>query len=1643
MRSALGFSKDAMGRDTVRKGSFAAIFRGAALKISDWVEENREHLPYCAFHGSRTFAEGWERIMDLNAHRESASDSDETLRARRLAYLERYFLDGTTLRDLKWAWYPYFPRGAEHLQSNRAPVGSPAMVAASAQMSKNQEHRVYQGVYQTTAPDLLTCKQVEHQVQQQMTAFQNYLTGWQPNEARFKDVFRTFGIAPGSEEMRVCLWLLRRRTGTGRSSAYPPSGTVIDAFLSSERCTVPLVQFVNTTRRLYGLQPSIAVRAVPSGDGEGEGERQRFHCLHTDDGLYPAVMKGATELNNRESARGRDELKAMKNKKRAEGLARSAVLCHDICRLLAHHNAQRPDALVRAHNSVPVCKMTSRCQIIGERVFTMYCRELIRLGLLPVGFLDPPGADADPDARARHIGVRFDEVFSSRRSGHASLGNSKQYISARYLTTNGVTANIHYKPLGGEDFVGRYHRRRENSDDDEFDSDSVNWSDDDSVNWSDDEVGEKLRSTVAPTRERSRRAIKLSAKARDSDAQELQVIKERATAFGSQTALPPRVDQAAAPPPPPPLPPPEGGPEPPPPLPPPRAPHRRPPPTSASPPPAGCTTYALRLGRFMTYILHHPQPDVCRARLEVALARVADVPVEHWVPAVRVDAAVDPGVVFVIEASRQSSVIHDVDTGRRLELPFKHVRLSSGTYRHRSRHKHTEPREKKIRDHFYRETLSTDLGRAAFQYSGKCNGPNAHASYVLSQDLWGVSQMLFNAHVADKRHDQDKRKHHVFSEKTLTSAFATFREDIPAACRDIGYVGYGNGYESFPHSGKGRMAVPKEKTRRLCAAVFTPKAVCDVDEDLTSKLCDDCEYRLHDVYKQVPKRYLDKSEGERPRQRRPDQRQKIDVVAGVQASRAILAQINPIPTDVFPLYAAESVHRGVPGPGADIGDDEQERLLNLVSNWPDGKPVPQGFVVGEDVIAQPTEDARRSGFRTDVSDLAPDEWLGETVINTFFAVLQRRARVVQNPRCLILPNFLHENIGPDDLFVVPGMVGGVDPYEVVTGEGLVVTPIHESGHWTLGVINYKERRFEYYNSLPSDPETIPDTIRAGMHSLASKIAAGLVQTGDWEVVSMPCPQQTNGYDCGVFVCQYANHLSVGRPLWGQGRGPFSGGRLDIIRAFDNEPEWISRSMLPETGHPITMHDDIAIAAGAANETMALGPPITDIAAIAGSKKQSLSSGQGTGCLGATGLSTDHQAAGQPGAGDANAHAGTIPAGIIPAGTRNVDMSRAVGCLVAAVAGTAQTLPPIPGLGPSVAPVRMDSAEAGTAINEAVSQLAQAIHKSDIRMAKACIGHLNRAVVTTIQSAWPAVDGHVCKRRLPTAECERAAAHVTLAVLGVFRKPCASQPAPVRRRDYRAWLEWMKEGWREERERKRQRLANNSSNAINANNANNSHGDDVMNQLVNDLARAVNNELVGAGGLYEPDTAAVSDFETAAERAVRNLSAELEREYHGFQHQASVEDRGPHGGVTQHTAVAASFLEKAIVGDWLLLHSAYANAIAANAAADNNIKKNNKKNNRAFRLNKMGQPMWVDRNVQRCSSPVCTGGPAAPGPFKHRDKCSTTLIGADTPGSVRHQVYGVEYVRYPCLVRPVGGLPDPGQPHPHAANRGDHRRRQLI
>jgi hypothetical protein len=212
---------------------------------------------------------------------------------------------------------------------------------------------------------------------------------------------------------------------------------------------------------------------------------------------------------------------------------------------------------------------------------------------------------------------------------------------------------------------------------------------------------------------------------------------------------------------------------------------------------------------------------------------------------------------------------------------------------------------------------------------------------------------------------------------------------------------------------------------------------------------------------------------------------------------------------------------------------------------------------------------RRLWFKENYKALKDGGHLASSIVDLYFGVLSRRAVDVEDPRCLFLPNIVMEQLPINSPEYVPLEVAALNNIDLSTID-MVLTPICEPFHWTLGVINYKHQRFDYYNSLGNP---IPATSRAGMRKLAQWIAgratgsAGAPTTGPpdgdkWKFHRMACPQQQNWIDCGVFACQYANYLSTGRPLWQSEDGSIEGGRLDMLLAFSNEQDWRARSIPP-------------------------------------------------------------------------------------------------------------------------------------------------------------------------------------------------------------------------------------------------------------------------------------------------------------------------------------------------------------------------------------------------------------------------------------------------------------------------------------------------
>lgn len=97
----------------------------------------------------------------------------------------------------------------------------------------------------------------------------------------------------------------------------------------------------------------------------------------------------------------------------------------------------------------------------------------------------------------------------------------------------------------------------------------------------------------------------------------------------------------------------------------------------------------------------------------------------------------------------------------------------------------------------------------------------------------------------------------------------------------------------------------------------------------------------------------------------------------------------------------------------------------------------------------------------------------------------------------------------------------------------VLIPIHVSGnHWCLAVINFLQKRFEYYDSMGGRNESLLQHLRSYVKDEAKLHSAQPdYDLSGWKnYTPKDIPTQENGYDCGVFACTFADFLSEDLPL---------------------------------------------------------------------------------------------------------------------------------------------------------------------------------------------------------------------------------------------------------------------------------------------------------------------------------------------------------------------------------------------------------------------------------------------------------------------------------------------------------------------------------
>ncbi|KIN01437.1 hypothetical protein OIDMADRAFT_145504 [Oidiodendron maius Zn] len=87
----------------------------------------------------------------------------------------------------------------------------------------------------------------------------------------------------------------------------------------------------------------------------------------------------------------------------------------------------------------------------------------------------------------------------------------------------------------------------------------------------------------------------------------------------------------------------------------------------------------------------------------------------------------------------------------------------------------------------------------------------------------------------------------------------------------------------------------------------------------------------------------------------------------------------------------------------------------------------------------------------------------------------------------------------------------------------VFVPICKGAHWTVGVVRPVAKTIEYFDSMGGNGRQFTDLMRQW---LAFQLGDAYIEA-EWKVPRTACAHQSNGYDCGVFVCTNAFCVALG------------------------------------------------------------------------------------------------------------------------------------------------------------------------------------------------------------------------------------------------------------------------------------------------------------------------------------------------------------------------------------------------------------------------------------------------------------------------------------------------------------------------------------
>jgi len=201
---------------------------------------------------------------------------------------------------------------------------------------------------------------------------------------------------------------------------------------------------------------------------------------------------------------------------------------------------------------------------------------------------------------------------------------------------------------------------------------------------------------------------------------------------------------------------------------------------------------------------------------------------------------------------------------------------------------------------------------------------------------------------------------------------------------------------------------------------------------------------------------------------------------------------------------------------------------------PSALPAPAEAQV-QQAFAQRGVVASMTGAQVEAHDMAklrPGQWLNDEVINFYGQLIQQRANHAAPQQgdassCWavhVFSSFFWQNLSTRGYAGVRRWSRRVDLFT----KDLVLMPINlGQAHWVCAAIDLRLRRFAYYDSMGMSSPSVLQRLRAYLADELKDKHGLALSLDDWEdyCAGDTSPQQSNGYDCGVFAAQTLEQLS--------------------------------------------------------------------------------------------------------------------------------------------------------------------------------------------------------------------------------------------------------------------------------------------------------------------------------------------------------------------------------------------------------------------------------------------------------------------------------------------------------------------------------------